>query len=320
MCIDYAEKLSRIVYKDSEKNNCDCLLFSGGIDTSFILMSLNEKPKTVSVLFRNSKDEEYISYAAKKLNIENHKITINSEEEVDDCLKIALNVLRTIDPIEIISGISVCMGLKEAKKLGCNCVLTGDGGDELYFGYDFLLNKSESYLSSWLKNVAKNAFFNSIPISQYLSTKTILPLFSDESKELSFSIPTRCKINEINGKIFGKYFMRLWLYKKGLEYIALREKTPITSGTGSEILLNHWKEKVKIDEIQEYKKKYKINFPSLSHLYLFKKGLEMNLFNNELENKSKYNSCPICGHELKRNFCKFCGAYINDSVSVYRDF
>ncbi|MFP3143987.1 MAG: asparagine synthase C-terminal domain-containing protein [Caldisphaera sp.] len=320
MCIDNAEKLSKIVNKYSEKNNCDCLLFSGGIDTSFILTSLDIKPKTISVLFRDSKDEEYINYATKKLNIKNYKIFISNEEEVNDCLKIVLKVLNTIDPIEVISGISVCMGLKEAKKLGCNCVLTGDGGDELYFGYDFLLNKSENYLNNWLKNVVKNAFFNSVPISQYLNIKTVLPLFSDESKELSFKIQTKCKINKINGKKFGKYFMRLWLIDKGLDFIGLREKTPITSGTGSEILLKYWKVKVNIYELKEYKEKYKINFPSLSHLYLFKKGLELNLFNNELENKSKYNSCPICGHELKGNFCKFCGAYINNNVSVYRDF
>ncbi|WP_048816787.1 asparagine synthase C-terminal domain-containing protein [Caldisphaera lagunensis] len=298
-------------------------MFSGGIDTTFILMSLiNEKPKTISVVFNESKDKEYIDYVKNKLNIENYEIIIKNEQEIGDCLNNVLYSLKVIDPIEIISGVSVCLGLKKAKELKCNCIITGDGGDELYFGYDFLLNRNESYLNNWLKNVLNNAFFNSIPISNYMGIKAILPLYSNESKELSLSIPTKCKINEINGKIYGKYFMRLWLMRKGLEFVALRNKTPITIGTGSEILLQSWKNKVKKEEIQEYKNKYRINFPSLSHFYLFKKGLELGIFNDELENKSNKNPCPICGHEMKGNHCKFCGTYIDEKgqISYYKDF
>ena len=322
-CLDIANELSNIVQKNMIKEGCDCLIFSGGIDTTFIALStLGLKEKMITVSLPGSKDLYFVNYLIKKLKLNTsiYKSSKVLSEEVSECLDVALRSLKVIDPIEIISGITVCLALKRAKKLGCNCVATGDGGDELFFGYNFLLDKDETYLRKWLEFVVNGAFFNSIPISSYIGIKSFLPLYSKEAKEISLRTPIGCKINYINGRRYGKYLLRKWILYHGIEKIALREKTPITFGSGSQGLLDLWKEKVSLEDLKKLSKEYHINFPSRAHAYLFIRGKEMGLFNENNEKRTE-NTCPVCGFPLINNHCKFCGAYIyNNRVYVYRDF
>jgi asparagine synthase (glutamine-hydrolysing) len=272
------------------------------------------------VLINDAKDKYYINYFAEKIGAKINVFNFDvSSPEIDDCLNLVLKILKLIDPIEIISGISVCLGLKKAKELNCNCISTGDGGDELFFGYDFLLDKKENYLNNWLKNVIRNAFFNSKPISQSFGINLLQPLYSKKVKEISIKTPLECKINYIDNKKYGKLLLRKFILMHGLKDIALRDKTPITSGSGADNLLNLWKKLTTIEEIKDLKEKYKIDFTSHAHAYLFKKGIQLGLFKDR--SIAKENKCPICGSPMKNGFCRFCGAYISDGkISVYSDF
>jgi len=320
-CEDLGAALLDSVKELVASEGCDCVLFSGGIDTTFVTLAAVEgglRPKLISVLFPGSADEEYVDYVSRKLGLELIKVRPTAEEALA-CADEALRSMVTIDPIEVISGAAVCLGLRKAKELGCRCVATGDGGDELFIGYDFLFSEGRDELERWLSKVTRGAFFNSVPISGRLGVKVLLPLYSDKAKELSWeALRLGCDLRELNGVKYGKYLMRRIIEARGLSKVAWRPKDPITRGSGSQSLLDVMSSLTSNDEIIELSRETGVLLPSRPHAYLLKRRLSLEL---QMPQRATSNSCPICGSEMRDGFCRFCGAYIDrsDSLSVYSD-
>jgi asparagine synthase (glutamine-hydrolysing) len=303
------------------RSSCDCVLFSGGIDTSFVTLAAVEaglRPKLITVLFQGSADEPYAEYISKVLGLDLVKVRPTPEEALE-CVDVVLRSMVTIDPIEAVSGSAVCLGLRKAKELGCRCVATGDGGDELFIGYDFLFGRDRNYLDGWLSRVANSAFFNSVPISAQLGVSVLLPLYSDEAKAISReAFNEGCDVRDVNGTTYGKYLMRRVLELKGLSLVAWRRKDPITRGSGSEQLLGLMSSLVGDDDVRRLTSLTGVLVPSRPHAYLLGRRLSLGL---PMPSRATRNPCPICGSELRDGFCRFCGAYIDEAggLSVYSD-
>lgn len=304
-----------------KRSSCDCVLFSGGIDTSFVTLAAVEaglRPKLVTVLFEGSADEPYVEYVSKVLGLELVKVRPTPEEAME-CVDIALRSMVTIDPIEVVSGSAVCLGLRKARELGCRCVATGDGGDELFMGYDFLFGRDREHLEGWLNRAISSAFFNSLPISAQLGVNVLLPLYSDEAKAVSReALREGCDIKEVNGVTYGKYLMRRVLELKGLSLVAWRRKDPITRGSGSEQLLKLMSSLVGDEEVRRLTALTGVLVPSRPHAYLLSRRLSLGL---PMPGRAAESPCPICGSELRNGFCRFCGTYIDEAgrLSVYSD-
>ncbi len=319
-CDELGERLLMAVKKHLVTNGCDCVLFSGGVDTSFVALAAIEaglRPQLISVLLPGNVDEEYVDYVSSALGLPLIKL-MSSPEELLPCVDEALKAMITIDPIEVISASAVCLGLREALKRGCHCVATGDGGDELFIGYGFLFDRSPAKLRDWLKNVSRGAFFNSIPMSQRVGVRVSLPLYSDEVKRLAAeALEAGCDVAEVGNRRYGKVIMRRVLASRGLERAAWRPKAPITQGSGVEALLKVMASKVSTEEAVRLAKETDIALPSLPHAYLLRRRLELGL---PMAKRGKRRSCPICGSALSGDFCRFCGAYLGEGgPSVYSD-
>ncbi len=317
-CDELGLELMRRVSDLLAANGCDCILFSGGIDTTFVTLAAIEgrlRPRLISVLFPGSKDEPYVDYVASSLSLELYKVR-PSDDEALKCVDLALETMQTIDPIEVASAAAVCLGLKAARELGCRCVATGDGGDELYIGYDFLLKDSQEELMTWLKRVSSSAFFNSVPISQALGVKALLPLYSDASKEIAEASIQGCDVKDVNGVKFGKYLLRRAIELRGLSLVAWRRKDPITSGSGSERLLKVMLSLISDEEVLRLREATGIIIPSRPHAYLLSRRLRLGLSMPA----RVAGGCPICGSPMSNGFCRFCGAYLGrEGLSVYSD-
>jgi|SRR5690625_241021 len=150
------------------KNNFGSLL-SGGVDSaviSYCFSKVSNNPiKTLSLGFENNKydESEAAKTVAKSINSEHYAIYLNKEETINQ-LDYILNLVA--EPFADSSLLPSYIIAKEAKK-HVSGVLTGDGGDEVFGGYnkyyigklnnmytkfipskihDFLLNKSELFL------------------------------------------------------------------------------------------------------------------------------------------------------------------------------
>lgn len=115
------------------------LLFSGGIDSTVLagyMRDQHEKTTFISVKqpLRFLNDEPYVRYAAKLMKVDVHFVSIFTRQFAYDVSE----YIRHLDsPLAVPSYYFISALALQAKKYG-KVVFTGDGSDELFFGYDSL--------------------------------------------------------------------------------------------------------------------------------------------------------------------------------------
>ena len=314
-CTKLGEELAQIVAEAVMEEGCDCLLYSGGIDTSFVLAAGREAgwmPRLVSTLFPGAADREFVLSTVEREGLD-HVVFLASPGSpgVEACLERVLRVLKMIDPVEVAAGVASCLALELARRVGCRCIATGDAGDELFYGYDFLLDKNEEYLGGWLSWVLGKASYSSKPIGESLGLRVLHPLNTREAKKLAVEAPTRCKIGvSPRGERVGKLLMRCYLESRGWGEVAWRPKTPITRGSGVDALFAHWSSQAGLGEALEACRRDGIVLPSLSHVYLYRRYRSLGL---PLPPRcpEETRGCPFCGACMTdRGYCRFCGAVV----------
>ncbi len=309
-CARLRRRLEVTVKRDAE--DCDCALLSGGIDTTFVASShpSPEKLTVYTVALPGSTDLEYARKAAELLGVENHIVIKPGREEYFRAVKWVMEKLVTIDPVEVSADAVHYLSLSKALEDGCRCVLSGDGGDELFLGYSFLFSKSDGELAEWLERMSRSAWMPTLWVGDQLGLEVKAPLYSLEARSIALKTPVHCMLDRSRG--IGKLPLRRSLLERGLGLIALREKTPVTSGSGSHSYLSSLAEEYRGDIKSEVIR---------SHLGFDPPGLER-LFLGWLMTEWRIQPppvcgdederCPVCGRCLERGYCRFCGSYFPD--------
>jgi len=301
---------------------CDCALLSGGINTSFVVY-LHGRPKdltafTVDFGFKEYRDGGYAKYIAKKVKLGKHIIIKPTEDEFREAIDWVLKNLMTIDVDEVTSDAVIYISLSRAKEYGCKAVLTGEGGDELFLGHSFLLDKSDEELREWIKKMLREAWLPTIWIGRELGVNVVAPLFSDIAKKTALTAPIYCFIDR--DERIPKYFLRNFFEALDLYKIANRPKAPANIGSGA--IKAFRKLVMKYDRAKLFKglKGY-LGFRPKSKLqaYLGHRMMELGLKPLPLcSDESK--RCPVCGRCLVDNRCWFCGARLNEKGEVIKRY
>jgi asparagine synthase (glutamine-hydrolysing) len=136
---------------------------SGGIDSSTVvaLMArhMTEPVKTFSIGFENQKYNElpYARMVAEKYGTDHHEEIVSPDAE-----SIVLDLVRQFDePFADSSAIPTYYVSRMAKKW-VTVVLSGDGGDELFGGYDRYLDRPIVRYGSQIPKAARRALFSNI--------------------------------------------------------------------------------------------------------------------------------------------------------------
>ena len=114
-----------------------CFL-SGGIDSSLValLMQKNTKKriKTFNVGFNESEYDEssFAKLVAEKIGSQHHEIKVN----VDDMLNKVENIANIVDEPFSDSSIIPTLLVSKLAASKVKVVLSGDGGDEIFLGYN----------------------------------------------------------------------------------------------------------------------------------------------------------------------------------------
>lgn len=198
---------------------------SGGIDSSLITAILNsisnEKLSALTISFPNSSTEEsgfdeslYAKKIANHLSLEHLNIELSQEEAISNIKK--LPIIYS-EPFADSSQLPTTFLCQEAKNMGLSVALSGDGGDELFGGYNrhkfapkihkifsknphiinILFSKAIKFINPNILGLnadplAKdkmNKFSNSITNSNNLQFLYASILSSDPDPELFFKIP-----------------------------------------------------------------------------------------------------------------------------------
>ncbi|MCW4016153.1 MAG: asparagine synthase-related protein [Candidatus Bathyarchaeota archaeon] len=312
-------ELRQLTDKVVQKNLTDGILFSGGLDTSIVafVASKYTKLEAFTVAFEDSPalDLKYAKLMADLLNM-NQTVHVFGDEEMHSAIQDVIKVLKVFDPMDIRNSVAAYVGLKAAKENGIKGVMTGDGLDELLGGYSWLFKFNEEELKEYLSNMWQVMQFTSVPMAKSLGIVSKPPFIDLEFKSYAYNVDPKLMIRSEHGKIWGKWIMRKAYEGHLPDEIVWRLKTPLEFGSGTSIFPKVFSKKLSDEYFQKKTKKYldvdQVTIRDKEHLFYYEVfrsqfGVPSGVF-KDAEGKQ----CPYCkskGGNLKRNFCKVCGAY-----------
>lgn len=194
------------------------VFLSGGLDSSSltaIASKYKTNVKTLSLVFNEKKfsEESYQELIVKRYNTEHHRYLIDEKiflESID-------NFLASIDQ-PTIDGINTYFVSKAAVDSGLKSVLSGVGGDEIFYGYDSFKNAQKINLLHKLPKVMIDVFRLSSKYKKLELAKLENELFLYLPSRGVFTPTEISKILDIDVSIVYQAIVGLWDYYNS-EYI-----------------------------------------------------------------------------------------------------
>ena len=300
------------------KESCDScrsntIALSGGLDSTIIAYFLKEKkPNAIAIIAKDfvANDLVYCQRVSKEFDI---PLTINqvSTEDILRAIEDTIKILKNFNDIEIRNNVVMYLAIKWAKEQNSAGIITGDGADELFAGYSFLINKSEDELDKEIQRICSVMHFPTQKIGNALGVVVESPFLDKKIVEFAKKIPSNLKIRDEGNKRHGKWILRKTFEGKIPQQITWREKSPMQDGSGTAGLSNLFdsvisdqvflKKKMKIKE----KDGIMIRTKESMHYYeVYRKLYDMPVKIQGI------NSCPYCNFSVEDSkFCRMCGAF-----------
>ena len=311
---DISKKLFGKLKEACDTCNSDAISLSGGLDSTILAYHLKEKkPNAILVIARDftSTDLTYSQLASKKFDL---PLTIIKVSTIDilESIKETISILRNFNDIEIRNNLVMYLAIKWVKDHDLQGIITGDGADELFAGYSFLIKKEEHEIEKEIQRINSIMHFPTQKIGKSLGVKVESPFLDKKIIEFANSIPSNLKVKTEQGKKYGKWILRKTYEDKIPLQIAWREKSPMQDGAGtkglSELFDTIISDEVFLEKKKTIEKESNIKIrtkESLHYFEIYKKmyGLSDNTKNTDI-------SCPYC-HFMTENskFCRMCGAF-----------
>jgi len=311
------EDISKNIYQILEEscNSCksNLISLSGGLDSSIIAHFLKKRdPNSVAIISEDfvSTDLTYCQMISKEMKIPLSIYNV-STSTILEAIEDTIRILKNFNDIEIRNNVVMYLAIKWAKENNQKSIVTGDGADELFAGYNFLVNKPENELEAEIKRVCSIMHFPTQKIGMELGIKIESPFLNQKIIELASQIPSNLKIKEEDGKRYGKWILRKTFEKHIPLQIAWRRKSPMQEGAGTAGLTNLFEsiisEEAYVEKKLTVEKNEGVVIRSRESMYyyeIFKK-----LYGSPVDDDAEY-KCPYCKHEVNNSkFCRMCGAF-----------
>jgi len=185
--------------------------FSGGIDSSvvaFLAKNCGISVKLVSVGLENQPEVEFAETAAEALALPLH-LQRYTASDVEQALPKVLWLVEEPDTVKTSIAVPLYWTAENASKLGCNVLLTGQGGDELFGGYHRYLEVyaqlgAEAVQNNMYCDVAKSFETNFQRDNQVCSFHKVelrLPFVDREVVCFSLGLPLGLKIESAEDQL-----------------------------------------------------------------------------------------------------------------------
>ena len=288
--------------------------FSGGLDSSIVAKVQNKKNiNGITIITKDfvGTDLAYSQITAKHLGI-NLKLKYAEINDMLNAITETVKILKNFNDIEIRNSIVSYLYLSELKENNVAKVITGDGADEIFAGYNFLIQKDHAEIKNELKRMKEIMHFPSQKIANELGISIEMPFIDEKVINLAEALPIDSLVNEKDGVTFGKWILRKAFENDLPSSVIWRQKTPMQDGSGTASLTKLF-ESIITDEIfMEKSKKIKnedgvtIRTKESLHYYeTYKKEFEIP------DSKNGVNLCSDCNSEIVDNskFCRMCGKF-----------
>jgi len=183
------KQLKERLIESVERNRASGLLLSGGLDSA-ILAGIDPTIKAITVrLAEYGEDKGYAAQVAEFLNIKHHQVAVDIDEALESISDV-IKILASFDPA-IPNDVVVYFGLKKAKELGIDALMTGDGSDELFAGYSFMKDMDDP--DGYIRKISSSMRFSSNELGESFGIEIRQPYIDSEIIELALSIPTNLR-------------------------------------------------------------------------------------------------------------------------------
>ncbi|WP_371503605.1 asparagine synthase C-terminal domain-containing protein [Nitrosopumilus adriaticus] len=310
------DNASKELYKVLEEscNSCksNLIALSGGLDSSIIAYFLkNRKPNAIAIIAEDfvSTDLTYCQRIAKEFGL-NLTIYQVKTAEILEAVEETIKILKNFNDIEIRNNVVMYLAIKWAKDNGEKSIITGDGADELFAGYSFLVNKPENELEAEITRVCSVMHFPTQKIGKEIGIDIESPFLNDKVIDLAKKIPADMKVRDDGKQRHGKWILRKTFEKFLPQQITWREKSPMQDGSGTAGLTGLFESIINEEKYVEKKltteKEDEVIIRSRESMHYYE--IYKKLFGVPV--KSPGNACPYCKHEVKNSkFCRMCGAF-----------
>lgn len=313
LCIEFQELLQRAC----GKSNGESILLSGGLDSTILLNYMAPREAITISIDQYSSDYRYSILAAKKYAI-NHNIVFPNMKIILENLEELVRDFITFDPIFLRNSLVQLLGFKEAKRLNVNTIILGDGADELFGGYNFLIKylQRPDILHLKLTEIVQNMDFVSFSFSKKYGLAIRTPFLDETIIKFSQSLSVKEKIAMHNNTIYGKFFLRSCFREMLGDDIAWRRKEALECGSGINKIIPYLENCITDANFLKGCRNAKnegVSIRSKEHLYYYR--IFRRFFDPPVHQicdpREKSKRCPYCHSTFYWNgsFCKTCGAY-----------
>jgi asparagine synthase (glutamine-hydrolysing) len=237
--------LTRAVARRLEDGAVGACLLSGGLDSSVIAAvahDLGAEIPLITVGMKDAPDLENASIMAKHLGMEHH-VKLYETADICESLPNAVWMLESFEEDCVSGAISNLFASARANKL-TNCILSGEGGDELFGGYHLLKDlPGETERLRMMDRLIAIAYNTAVQrLDRAMMGNSInyrTPFIDTDVIAFAMQIPVQWKIHDAGGgRWIEKYILREAFRDLLPEQIYKREKLRFAAGTGTDGIMD----------------------------------------------------------------------------------
>jgi asparagine synthase (glutamine-hydrolysing) len=298
--MNVSDQLRNKLKEATSREKADALLLSGGVDTS-ILAFVGRPTMAFTVALKNSGSSDLI-YARKVsslLGMEHKEVEFTTEDALN-ALPEVIKMLKTFD-LALPNDLSIYFALKLASEGGVSSVMTGDGSDELFAGYSYMVRLPPEHLRRYITEVSQHWHFSAPDLGKGLGIEVKQPFLDRDFVRFAVAINPELKVK---GTV-GKYILRKSFEDLMPEELVWREKEPIEYGSGSTRLHHVIDNMVSDAEFQSAATNFRIKFINKEHFFYYR--IYSDVVGQIPKAKAGERSCPCCGAAMGKWHCPVCG-------------
>jgi len=226
------------------------LYLSGGLDSSVVACIAAELYKepvdAFTVGIEGSEDIEFAREVAERIGAKHHVYTYDVEEMLEIVPKVIYH-LESFDSAFVRSSIPNYLAAKLARGQGMEIMLTGEGSDEIFAGYDYLKDiDSSKKITDELHKLVKKMHGTGLErvnrMNAAFGMECRLPFLSQHLVERVMNYPLEWKLKGDEEGV-DKWILRE-CYSRDLSDVAWREKQQFDQGSGSAGLLENYADRL----------------------------------------------------------------------------